>query len=95
MSTRKGSIQCEYEKWYNPGEYSKKVESVRLSKNSPGEYQKRVDKCEHQKMKEFGRVLGKGRIRVSIEKLSGRVREKGRFSVSTKNGTIRASTRKR
>ena len=34
-------------------------------------------------MVESGRVLGEGRIRASTEKLSGRVSEKGRFSVST------------
>ena len=34
-------------------------------------------------MVESGRVPGNGRIRASIEKLSGRVREKGRMSVST------------
>ena len=34
-------------------------------------------------MVESGRVLGKGRIRASIEKVSGRVPEKGRISVST------------
>ena len=33
-------------------------------------------------MIESGRVLGKRRIRASIEKLSGRVAEKGRISVS-------------
>ena len=39
----KGSISVRTEKWKNPGEYSKKVESVRLSKNSPDEYQKMVE----------------------------------------------------
>ena len=34
-------------------------------------------------MVESERVLGKGRIRSTIEKLSGRVSEKGRISVST------------
>ena len=34
-------------------------------------------------MVESGRVLGKGRIRASIEKVSGRVPEKGRISVIT------------
>ena len=35
-------------------------------------------------MVESGRVLGKGRICVTIEKMSVRVSEKGRISVSTK-----------
>ena len=35
-------------------------------------------------MVEFGRLLGKGRIRTTYEKLSGRVSEKGRISVSTR-----------
>ena len=34
-------------------------------------------------MVESRRVVGKGRIRSTIEKLSGRVSEKGRISVST------------
>ena len=34
-------------------------------------------------MVESGGVLGKGRIRTSIEKVYRRVREKGRMSVST------------
>ena len=34
-------------------------------------------------MVESRRVLGKGRIRASTKKLSGRVSEKGRISVST------------
>ena len=36
-------------------------------------------------MVESGRVPGKVRIRATIEKLSGRVSEKGRISVSTRN----------
>ena len=35
-------------------------------------------------MVESGLVLGKGRIRASTEKLSGRVPKKGRISVRTK-----------
>ena len=31
------------EKWKNPGEYPKKIESVRLSKNGPGEYPEKVE----------------------------------------------------
>ena len=33
-------------------------------------------------MVEYGRVPGKGRVRAANEKLSGRVLEKGRISVS-------------
>ena len=36
-------------------------------------------------MVESGRLPGKGRIRTTIEKLSRRVSEKGRISVSTEN----------
>ena len=39
--------------------------------------------CEYQKMEEYGRLPGKGRIRVSIDKLSRRVSKKGRICVST------------
>ena len=35
-------------------------------------------------MVESGQVQGKGRIRATLEKLSGRVSEKGRISVSTR-----------
>ena len=38
----KGRICVSTEKWWNPGEYQEKVESVRVSKNCPGEYRKRV-----------------------------------------------------
>ena len=43
-------------------------------------------------MVEYGRVPRKGRIRATIEKLSGRVSKKGRISVTTRNC---ASTEKR
>ena len=36
-------------------------------------------------MVESGRVPGEGRLRATIEKLPGRVSEKGRISVSTRN----------
>ena len=42
-------------------------------------------------MVESGRVPGKGRIRATIEKLSTRVSEKGRISVST--GKMKESER--
>ena len=57
------------EKWQNPGEYQEKVESVRASKNCSDEYRKGSNQCENRKMVESGRVPGKGRIRVSMEKL--------------------------
>ena len=72
--SKKGRIIVNTGKWKNPGEYREKVESWQLLKNCPDEFRKRV---------EFGRVLGKGRIRRSTEKLSRRVLENGRMSVST------------
>ena len=51
-----------------------KVESVRVSKNYPGKYRKRVESVW---------IPGKGRIPVSIEKVSGQVPEKGRIFFST------------
>ena len=45
-------------------------------------------------MVESGRVLGKGRIRASIGKLSRRVQKNGRINVIPKNDRIRASTGK-
>ena len=50
------------------------VDSVRVSKNYPDEYRKRV---------ELVGGLRNGRIRASTEKLSERVSENGRISVST------------
>ena len=73
----KGKINVNTGKWQNPGEYREKVESMPLSKKCPDEFQKMV---------ESGRVQGKGRIRATIEKLSGRVSENGRISVSNGKG---------
>ena len=39
----KGRICVSTEKFYNPGEYWEKVESVRVSKKCPDEYRKRVE----------------------------------------------------
>ena len=39
----KGRISVSTEKWWNPGEYREKVDSVRVSKNCPDEYQKRFE----------------------------------------------------
>ena len=40
------------------------------------------NQCEYRKIVESGRVLGKGRIRASIEKLSRRLEKNGRINVS-------------
>ena len=40
---KKGRIYVSTEKWWNPGEYREKEESLRVSKNSHGEYRKRVE----------------------------------------------------
>ena len=79
----KGRISVSTEKWENPGEYLQKVDSVRVSKNCPSDYRKMVEQVWYRKMVESGRVPGKGRVRASIEKLSRRVQQKGRISVST------------
>ena len=79
-----GRISVSTGKWWNLGEYRKKVESVPLLKNCPDEFRKRVNQCENRKMVESGRVPRKGRIRATIEKHSGRVSEEGRISVSTR-----------
>ena len=65
------------------GEYREKVKSLRVSKTVPASSGKRSNLCEYRKIVESGRVLGKGRIRASIEKLSRRLPEKGRICVST------------
>ena len=39
----KDRICVSTEKWYNPGEYQEKVESLRVSNNYPGEDRKRVE----------------------------------------------------
>ena len=41
------------------------------------------NQCDYRKMVESVRVLGKGRIRASTEKVSERVSEEGTISVST------------
>ena len=56
---------------------------MRLSKNCPVEHRKWVESLLAPKIVESGRVPGKGRIRLSIEKLSGHVPVKVRISVST------------
>ena len=38
----KGRICVTTQKWWNPGEYRDKVESLRVSKNCPDEYRKMV-----------------------------------------------------
>ena len=78
---KKGRIFVSTKIWKNPGQYSEKVESVRVSKNCPEEYRKGSNLCEYQKMEESGSVPGKGRIPTSVEKLSPRVPEKGRLCV--------------
>ena len=65
------------------GEYSEKVESVRVPKTIRTSIGKGLNQCEYRKMIESGRVPRKGRTRASTEKLYGRVSEKGRISVST------------
>ena len=40
---KKGQICERSEKWWNPGEYREKVESLRVSKNCPDEYWKRIE----------------------------------------------------
>ena len=45
--------------------------------------EKGQNRCEYRKIVETERVLRKGKILASIEKLSGRVQEKGRISTST------------
>ena len=39
----KGRISVSFEKWWNPGEYSEKVESVRVPKNIPYEFLKKLE----------------------------------------------------
>ena len=71
------------QKWHHSGQYREKVESVRVSKNCPGSTGKGSNLCEYRKMTESGSVLGKVRIRTSVEKLSQGVQEKARLCVTT------------
>ena len=57
--SEKGRIGVSTENWYNPDEYLKKVESMRVPKNCPDEYRKRVESV---------RVPKNGRIRASTGK---------------------------
>ena len=81
----KGRIFVSTEKWYNPTEYREKVESLRVSKTFPAGTEKGSHLCECRKLVESGRVPRKGRIFVSIEKLSRRVPKKGRICVIAEN----------
>ena len=72
--TKNCTIRAITEKRWNPCEYRK---SVRTSIGRV--YNQR----ENRQMIAFGRVSGKGKIRASIEKVSGRVSEEGTISVST------------
>ena len=65
----------------NPCECQELVESVRVPKNCPGEYLKIVESV---------RIPRIGRIRESVEKLSGRVSEKVESLSIPENGRIRA-----
>ena len=58
---KKGRIYENTEKWWNPGEYQEKVESLQVMKNCRGEYRKRSNLCKYQKMVESGRVPGEFR----------------------------------
>ena len=80
---KNGRISVSTGKWYNLGEYRKKVESMRASKNCLASIEKLYNQCEYRKLVESERVPGKGIIRASTEKLSGRVPKNGRISVST------------
>ena len=53
------------------------------------------DQCVHRKMEESGCVLGKSRIRSSIEKLFELVPKRVQPMCAPKNGTIRMSTKKK
>ena len=95
-STEKKSNHCEYRKMVEsgrvPGKGRIRASIEKVSRRVP---KKGSNQCKYRKMVESSRVPGKCRIRASVEKLSGRVLKKGRISVSTENGRIRASTRKR
>ena len=71
------------EKWWKPGQYREEVESMPLLKNCPDEFRKRVESVRVPENGTIQASTGKGRIRATIEKLSGRVSEKGRISVNT------------
>ena len=46
---KKGRIWVSTKKWWNPGEYREKVESLRVSKNCPGEYRKTIESVSTEK----------------------------------------------
>ena len=67
----------------NPGEFREKVESVQVPENCADEYRKMVESGSVPKNYRIRTSLGKGRIRASTKKMSGRVPKYGRISVST------------
>ena len=72
--SKNGRIRTSTGKRYNAYEYLKTV---------PASTGKRSNLSEYRKMVESERVLGKGRMRTGIEKLSQRVTENGRICLST------------
>ena len=81
--SKMGRICVSTEKWWNPGEYRKMAESLRVSKTVPTSTGKGSNLCEYRKIMESGRVPEKNRILASIEKLSRQVPKNGRICEST------------
>ena len=83
---KNGRIRSSTRKRWNPCEYIETFRTCSL---------KGYNQCQYRKMVESRRVLGKGRIGASTEKLSRRVPEKLESVSVPKNGRIRSSTRER
>ena len=74
--SKKARICVSTGKWWNPGEYRKKVESVPLLKNSLDECRKKVESVSISENVRIRGSTGKRRIRATTKKVSGEYRKR-------------------
>ena len=75
---KNSGIRASTEKWWNPGEYRKRVKFRRVPEKGPGEYRRRVRESTGEG---FERVPKMGKIRASTGEGSERVPENGGIRV--------------
>ena len=80
-----GRIRVSIDKWWNPGEFPEKKDSVPVPKNCPYEYQKMVESV---------RVSTNGRIRASSRKKKIPCKYRKAVRASTEKGSNQCRYRK-
>ena len=80
---KNSGIQASTEKWWNPGEYRKRVKFGRVPENGPGEYRRKLRASTGEG---FGQVLKK--LRASTREGFGRVLEKLWASTGEGSGRV-------